>query len=450
MQHKDMTEGNIWRQLLLFCIPILLGNLLQQLYNAFDAIVVGNYVGKEALAAVGSTGPLINMIISFFIGMSTGASVLISQFFGARDSKSLHDTVHTGMALSVIMGIALSLVGIFISPSLLRWMQTPPEVFDGASEYLRIYFIGLLFLTIYNMGTAILRAMGDAKRPLYFLMVSAVLNIVLNLLFVNVFHMGIAGVAWSTVIAEAVSAVLVIVVLCRSRDEHRLVFRDIRIHPEINRQIIKIGLPGGIQSAIISGSNIIVQSYINRLGGAVVAGYSASQKLDQFITLPVQTMAMAVTTFVAQNLGAGKVKRARRGARYSLILGVCITVLLSIVVLALRTTLLRIFTPDEQVLEYGFQFMLVFAPMYFLLAFTQIIPGALRGAGDVRMATVTCVVSFVGIRQIYLFFITKVAHTITTVAIGYPLTWGIAAIVLILYYRKTDWSRFARGNEAKE
>lgn len=443
MRQRDMTQGNIWKLLILFSIPLLLGNLLQQLYNAFDAIVVGNYVGKEALAAVGSTGPLINMIIAFFMGMSTGSSVLVSQYFGARDRASLHDTIHTGMLLSVVLGLALSVVGIVLSPTLLRWMQTPEEILPGATEYLRIYFGGLVFLTVYNMGTGILRAMGDARRPLYFLAISTVLNVTLNLLFVNQFHMGIAGVAWSTIIAEAVSAVLVVLVLCRSEGDYKLILRDLRMNNVIMRKIVRIGLPGGIQQAIISGSNIIVQSYINRLGGAVVAGYSAGTKLDQFITLPSQTMAMAVTTFVGQNLGAHKVDRARQGTRYSMILGLSITVVLSIIVMALRTSLLRIFTPDPEVLEYGYQFMRVFAPMYFLLCFTQILPGALRGAGDVRVPTLTCIISFVFLRQIYLFLITKFHYTVTSVAMGYPITWGIAAVVIAVYYLKSDWSRFA-------
>lgn len=439
-----MTSGSIWKQLLLFTIPLLLGNLLQQLYNAFDAIVVGNYVGPEALAAVGSSGPLINMIIAFFMGMSMGTSVLVSQTFGAKDYETLHAGVHTGITLAIVLGVLLSAIGVGISPLILRWMQTPEEILDSSVLYLRIYFSGLLFLTIYNMGTAILTAMGDAKRPLYFLALSAVLNITLNLLFVVVFHMGIAGVAWSTVIAQAISAALVIITLLRTKGVHRLVLREIRFLPEVGKRIARVGLPGGIQSAIISCSNIIVQAYINGLGAAVVAGYSASSKLDGFIMLPVQTIAMAVTTFVGQNLGAGKVERARRGTRVSILMGLCISIALSILVLLFGQTLLMIFTPDQEVLAHGFAFMRVFVPFYFLLCFTQIIPGALRGAGDVRTATVTCIASFVGVRQIYLFFVTKVHYTIEAVSLGYPLTWGIAAIVLILYYRKTDWRRFER------
>ena len=444
MKNRDMTQSSIWKLLVLFAIPLLLGNLLQQLYNAFDAIVVGNYVGKEALAAVGASGPLINMIIAFFMGMATGASVLISQYFCARDHKSLHDTVHTGIVLAAVMGVLLSVIGAAASPALLRLMSTPDEIFAQATEYLRIYFAGMTALTIYNMGAAVLTAIGDSRRPLYFLAVSTVLNITLNLLFVRVFGMGIAGVAWSTVIAEAVSAVLVLIVLCRTKEEHRLILRDLRIHPQILKDVAMIGLPAGVQQAVISFSNIMVQAYINGLGADVVAGYSACSKLDAFIMLPANTMALAVTTFVGQNLGAHKIERARRGTRCSVLMGLGVTVALSAVVLLFGRVFLRIFSPDPVVLDIGMQFVYLFVPGYFILCFTQIIPGALRGAGDVRTATVICITSFVVIRQIYLFLVTKLWYSITAVSLSYPLTWAIAAVALILYYRRSDWSRFAQ------
>lgn len=442
MKNLDMTKGSISKQIILYAIPLLLGNILQQLYNAFDAIVVGNYVSNEALAAVGASGPLINMIIAFFVGMGTGASVLISQFFGARDEKGMHDTVHTAMLLSLIIGLFLAVVGITTARTLLEWMATPPEVIEDALTYLRVFFYGMPALTIYNMGASALTAIGDSKRPLYFLALSACINITGNLLFVNVFHMGIAGVAYSTIIAEAVSAVLVIITLRRAEGSHRLILRDLKITVPIVKRIALIGLPGGIQQGIISCSNIMVQAYINKLGASIVAGYSAGSKVDAFIMLPTMTMALAVTTFVGQNLGAKDVKRARQGVKVSLGLGLIITLAFSVFVLIFRESLLRIFSPDQEVLRYGAQFMQVFIPGYFLLCFTQIIPGALRGAGDVNFATITCIFCFVVLRQIYLYFVTPIAHTITTVALGYPLTWLIAAVVLIIYYKKSNWSRF--------
>ncbi|HML46992.1 MAG TPA: MATE family efflux transporter [Clostridia bacterium] len=441
MARRDMTQGPIWRQLLVFSIPILLGNLLQQLYNAIDAMVVGLYVSKEALAAVGSSGTLINMIIAFFMGMSTGSSVLISHYCGARNGKGLHDTVHTAMLLSVVLGAVLSMVGFYLSPTLLRWMQTPEEIFPQSVEYLRIYFTGLVFLTIYNMGNAVLRAMGDSRRPLYFLALSSVLNAGLDLLFVLAFDMGIAGVAWATVLSQAVSAVLVVIVMCRTRGDDRLALRDLRLHRNIVREIVRIGLPGGLQQGIISGANLVVQTYINQLGATVVAGYSACAKLDAFIMLPAQTMAMSITTFVGQNLGARKVKRARRGVKVSMATGLIANITLAALALLFGRDFLHLFTSDPDVVEAGFAFLTVFAPTYFLLCFTQILPGALRGAGDVRMSTAICITCFVPLRQIYLYFITRAHHSIVTVALGFPLTWAIAAVALAIYYVKSDWSR---------
>ena len=442
MKNLDMTEGRISKQIILYAIPLLLGNILQQLYNAFDAIVVGNFVSNEALAAVGASGPMINMIIAFFIGMATGASVLISQFFGAKDAKGMHDAVHTAMLLSLIIGLILAVVGVTAAETLLGWMSTPPEVVADALTYLRIFFYGMPALIVYNMGAAVLTAVGDSKRPLYFLAISAFINITGNLIFVNVFHMGIAGVAYSTIIAEAISAVLVVITLCRSNGNHRLILRELKISGTIVKRVAQIGLPGGLQQAIISGSNIMVQSYINRLGAPIAAGYSADIKVDAFIMLPTMTMALAATTFVGQNLGAKNVKRARQGVKVSLGLGLAVTFMISVLVLVFQNPLLRIFSPDPQIVGYGAQFMRVFVPSYICLCFTQIIPGALRGAGDVNFATITCIICFVVIRQLYLFLITPISHTITTVALGYPITWLIAAVVLILYYRKSDWSRF--------
>ena len=445
MRRGDMTQGNIWKLLIGFAIPMLFGNLLQQLYNAFDAIVVGNYVGQEALAAVGSTGPLINMIIAFFMGMSTGSSVLISQAFGAKDDKKMHDTVHTGMLLAIIMGIVLAAVGIFASPYLLVWMKAPPEIIPDANAYLRVYFAGLPALTIYNMGAAILTATGDSRRPLYFLMISTVINIVGNLVFVNVFHMGITGVAWSTVISEVISAVLVVIVLYLAESACKFRFRDLRLHGATLKRIVMIGLPGGVQQAIISFSNIAVQSYINRLGAPIVAGYSAASKLDAFIMLPAQTMAMATTTFVGQNLGAKQVQRARKGTRNALLTSLGITILLSVAALLCSRPLLRIFSPDAQVLEHGVEFMRVFVPFYFILSITQILPGALRGAGDVKFATATCIFCYVVLRQLYLFFVTQIEHSIVTVSLSYPVTWAISAIILCIYYARSNWNRFAEA-----
>jgi len=451
MKNIDMTGGSIPKLLLRFAVPLFLGGLLQQLYSAFDAVVVGNYVGGDALAAVGASGPLINVIIAFFMGMSMGASVLISQAFGAGDGKDVYGVIHTAVPLAVVLGVALSATGIAITPSVLRMMKTPEQLMPGAIIYLRVYFSGLAAITVYNIGASILTAVGDTRRPLYFLTISTVLHIICNLLLVIVFHIGIAGVACSTVFSEFVAAVLVIATLCRTNGPNKLFLRSLRISMSYVKRIVNIGLPGGLQSAIISTSNLIVQSYINMLGADAVAGYSATSKLDAFIMLPIQTTAMTIATFVGQNLGAGQPARARKGVKTAMAGALAVTFAISAATLIFGRIFLRAFTPDEDIIVYGIRFLNVFAPLYFVLCFSQIIPGALRGAGDVRMAMFTCIGSFVGLRQIYLYVMTKIMYTPETVALSYPMTWAIAGAILTIYYAKRDWSKFdQQGRQQKQ
>jgi putative MATE family efflux protein len=445
-----MTQGNIPRQLIKYSMPLLVGALLQQLYNAVDAVVVGNFVGRDALAAVGSTGALTQLLISFFMGMSSGASVLISRYFGAEDDKKLSDTVHTSMLLALIIGAGLSVIGVAASPLILKMMNTPDSMMPDAVKYLSIYFAGLLGLTVYNMGAAVLQSVGNSRYPLYFLIVSTVVNTIGDVILVRVFGMGVAGAAWATIFAEALTAVLVVITLHRSHREYRLDFRKLRLNGAITKSIVALGLPGAIQGAIVSISNVMVQTYMNGLGAVAVAGHSAANKLDNFLPLPVQTMALAVTTFVSQNLGAGEVKRARSGVKWSVIIAIVPTVILSVTVLIFHSQFLRIFSGDTEVLDYGWQFMRVFAPFYFVLAGTQIIPGALRGAGDVKTATFASIISFVVLRQIYLFFMTKIRYTVFVVSLGYPATWTLCTIIVLVHYLRSNWSGFERANRRTE
>jgi len=440
MKGIDMTQGTIWKQLLRFALPLALANLLQQSYNTFDAIIVGRFVSSEALAAVGASIPITMMILAFFMGLSNGASVLIAQFFGAKNKGELKNAVHTAILLAFMVGAVLSVVGILVSPLLLRLVQTPEEVFVEAVVYLRIYFAGLTGLTVYNMSAAILAATGDSKRPLYFLMISVIVKVSLNFLFVLGFGWGVMAVAWSTVISQALTAILAIRLLCHHPLEIRLNLRQLKIHKHILRRIAAIGMPGGIQGAIISFSNIIVQTYINYLGGAAMAGYSVSTRIDSFLFAPVQGLAMASATFVGQNLGAQTPERARSGTRIALLVGIFTTMFLSVFMYMFATSLLRIFTNDEQVIYYGFGFMRVFVPFYFMLAGSFILSGALRGSGDVRVPTLLNILCFVVLRQIYLFVVTGFHHSVTSVALGFPIGWFIAAIAMYLYYRSRDWS----------
>ena len=329
----DMTEGNITGHLIRFALPLLAGNIFQQLYNMVDTWVVGNFVSNEAFSAVGTVGPIVNMLIGCFLGFSSGAGVVISQYYGARRTERVHDAVHTALVLTVILCAVFTALGVGFTPLMLRLMNTPAEVFPESSAYLTIYFGGISGLLIYNMGSGILRAVGDSRRPFYFLVVSAVLNTALDLLFVLRFGMGVEGVAWATVIAQAVSALLVIVVLLRTQQAVRLIPRDLRIHLPVLRQIIRVGVPSALQMAITAFSNVFVQSYINSFGADCMGGWTAYTKIDQLMLLPMQSLALSATTFVGQNLGRGNEPRARQGVRRALAIAMAATVLVMIPVL---------------------------------------------------------------------------------------------------------------------
>ncbi|MDR0839553.1 MAG: MATE family efflux transporter [Oscillospiraceae bacterium] len=434
-----MTRGSIARSLILFAVPLLLGNLLQQFYNAVDSSVVGNYVSYEALAAVGSTAPLINMLISLAQGLAQGASVMISRHYGSGDVKALRGTMNTSIMLSLIVGVFLSAVGFVFCPGLLRFMGTPEDIMEGATLYLRIVFAGLIFTSLYNTGASILTAVGDSRRPLYFLAVSALLNVAGDLLLVRVLSLGIAGVAIATVFAQIVSVILVGFVLVRTKEDYRLTLRAVKIETEHVKTIASIGVPTAIQNTIISLSNVMVQSYFNGLGAVAVAGFAASSKIDAFAQLPIMTMAMAISTFVAQNIGAGQAKRARSGVKYAMLIGIGTTLVLTAFAFLTTRQLLSVFTNDDKVLAAGMTFFHTMAPFYITLTCTQILPGALRGVGDVKFATISTIACFVVLRQIYLAVITRIGggafYTIVNVSLGYPVTWGICAISVLIYYR---------------
>lgn len=363
-----MTEGVIWKQLLLFALPLLLGNLFQQFYNTVDSIVVGNYIGANALASVGASTPIVNLMVGMFTGLGTGAGVVIAQFFGAKDHKGVHDGVHTTIALCLVSGLVMAVVGVALSPTILRLLDTPAEIMEGSVTYLQIYFMGVMALMIYNMGSGILRAVGDSRTPLYFLMVSSVVNILLDLLFVIKIQMGVAGVAWATLIAQAISACLVLIRLMTSTESYKLILKDIRFHKKVLLETIRIGLPGGIQNAVISFSNLIVQYNINSFGAAAVAGCSAYTKIDGFAILPVMSFSMAITTFTGQNIGAKNYDRVRKGAKTCLVIALAVTLTLSGGLYLFGEKLLRVFSSDQQVLSYAVQMMHFLVPGYVCLA----------------------------------------------------------------------------------
>ena len=439
MAHKttarDMTSGPILKQIILFSLPLMLGNIFQMLYNTVDSIVVGNFVGKEALAAVGSTTVIVNMLVFFFNGFSIGAGVLIGHHFGARDQKRLHDAVETTMAVTFVFCVLFTLIGMAGVKPMLRFMSTPDDVFEDATTYLTIYFAGFAGLLIYNMGSGILRAVGDTTRPLLFLVLTSVLNIILDLLFVVVFHMGIEGVAYATIIAQFVSAILTLILLTRTNDIYRLVWRELHIDFRILRGIFAVGLPAAIQSVITAFSNIFVQSYINYFGSAVMAGWGSYNKLDSFIMLPLQSMAMAATTFVSQNIGAENPERADKGTRDTILLSLGVTGFIVAALLIFARPVVGLFSQDPEVIDFGVLFMRSNTIFLLFNCVNHVLAGALRGRGDAKGPMFMMLASFVVIRQIYLFVITRfVANTPFSVGFGYPVGWMTCFVLELSYF----------------
>ncbi len=434
LRDTDMTEGNIWMHMLRFSIPMAVGLLFQQLYNTVDTLVVGQFVGQAAQAAVGSTGPIINTVVGFCAGLATGASVVISQRYGAHDQDGLGKAVHTTIAVTFLLSLIATGIGQLIIPPMLRFMQTPDDVMEESACYLSIYFAGVAGILFYNIGGGILRAVGDSRRPLIFLILSACLNTVLDLLFVLAFGMGVDGVAYATVLSQIVSAVLILVVLTREQRGYGLRWRQLRIDRASLVSILRLGLPSSIQSAITSFSNVFVQSYINAFGSACMAGYGVYGKIDAFALIPVQSISMSSTTFVGQNWGAQKISRAREGVRTATVMSLISTAVLGILVFVLARPLMGFFSPEPEVIDYGVRFIHIVTPFYITICFNQIYSGALRGVGDATMPTVIMLISFVVFRQIYLAVTKALGAGFLAVALAYPVGWILCSTLLIIRY----------------
>ena len=399
-------------------------------------------MGKQALAAVGSTTSICNMLVNFFNGISTGAGVVISNYFGSRDDKSLHQAIETTISSALLIGLAVSLLSLPLVPVMLELMDTQPDVIGLASVYLRIYFLGVIFLFTYNMGSCILRAVGDTKRPLMFLIISSVLNIVLDLAFVVWMDMGIGGAAFATILSEAVSAVLVCVCLCRTEDVYRLDLRHLGVDWKILRRIFMIGLPVGVQQSLTAFSNAFVQTYINGFGStAIAAGWSCHVKVDQFSILPVQSIGQATTTFVSQNLGAGKLDRAKQGTKIAVRMGVAVLVAIGVCIYFSSEGLVRLFNGEADVLYYGILFITLMIPFRFFSAVNQVYAGALRGAKDSIGPMLIMLFSFVLVRQIYLWIATRYLYNVYVVGLGYPVGWIVSALLNRFYYFHCGWER---------
>lgn len=445
-QSNLMTKGNITKQLFLFSMPLLVGNLFQQLYNTVDSIVVGNFIGNEALAAVGSSNSLINLIIGFFMGIATGAGVVIAQLYGAKNNKRLFTAVHTAAALTLIGGAVLIVLGVILSPVLLRAMQTPEEVMPNSVLYLRIFFLGSLFNLTYNMGAGILRGVGDSKRPLYYLCAACIVNIVLDVLFVVVFKWGIAGVGIATVIAQFVSAVLVVIQLMITKDAYKFNPKFMTVNRRMTKNILHMGIPSGVQSSIISLSNVIVQANINVFGAAAMAGCSAYMKIDGFVIMPVMSFGMAVMTFAGQNYGAKEYERVKSGAKAGMIISLIYTVPVSILLMILGEKMIGVFTTDMESIRCGVIMLKTLAPTYWTLSIVQVLTNMFRGAGSAIAPTLIMVGNMCGIRMIWVNIMAFLTHDLQAVLSGYPVSWITALVCTVLFAWKGNWMKGYKKN----
>ncbi len=438
-QRGLMTSGVIWKELLLFSIPLLLGNLFQLLYNTVDSIVVGNFVGHQALAAVGASTPLINMLIGFFMGVAAGAGVLVSRFFGARKLEELHIAVHTFVAFTFLFGVLMMVAGITLTPLFLQWMGTPADIMDMAVLYLRIYFLGIIPTMLYNSGAGILQAVGDSRRPLCFLTIASVLNIILDLVFVIQLNMGVAGVAWATLIAQTVSCILVAVTLLRSKESYQVIPKKIRIDKPMLMQIVRLGIPSGLQQMIVSFSNVLVMSYVNRFGSAAIAGFSSANKFDNFLGLPVNSFMLAITTFVGQNMGANQIERVKKGITTCIFMGIGIVIAIGIPAYLFSDLCIRMFSQEADVIYYGSWMMRTLVPFYSILNVAQVLTGAVRGTGNTTVPMLVNVFYYCIIRQVFLAVAMMFVNSIVVVFWSYPLTWTLSAVTLFLYYQRGTW-----------
>ena len=430
-----ITEGSIFGQLLLFFFPILFGTFFQQLYNTADAMVVGRFVGKQALAAVGgSTSTLINLLVGFFVGLSSGATVVISQFYGARKADKVHWAVHTSIAFSVIGGIIFMIVGLVGSPWALEAMKTPEDVMGHAVVYIRIYFLGIIVNLVYNMGAGILRAVGDSRRPLYFLIASCFTNIILDVLLVAVLGMGVAGAALATITSQLLSAVQVVLALMKTDDMYKLEWKKVRIDQRMLQRIVRIGIPAGMQSVMYNISNVIIQAGVNTLGTDNVTAWATYGKVDGLYWMMINALGISATTFVGQNFGAGRLDRVRKGAGACMVIGVVLTASVGVVLYNGGHLLVELFTTDQQVQAISMDLLHFMVPTFITYIAIEILSGTLRGVGDAWMPLIITGIGVCAVRVLWIMFVLPHYHTIIGAAFCYPLTWSLTTVAFVIYY----------------
>lgn len=447
---EPMTTGSISKRMIAFALPLLLGNLFQQLYNTVDSLIVGNFLGSSALAAVSSSGSLISMLIGFLSGIASGAGVIVSRYFGANDEKDVCRAVHTMVAFGLVAGVLMGVVGVVFSPQILVWMGTPDSVMPESVAYLQIYFFGSLGFVMYNIFVGILQAVGDSRHPLYYLMVSSVVNLVLDLLLIAGFHTGVGGAALATVVSQLISAALCFAQLLRTRASYRIRLSQIRFDFKMLRQIVQIGLPSGVQNSIISFANVIVQSHINAFGAMAMAGYGAYSKIEGFAFLPINSFTMAMTTFVGQNLGAGQKDRTRWGARFGILTTVLLAELIGVVVFLLAPQLVAAFDSNPEVIRFGVEKARTAALFYCLLAYSHSVASVLRGAGKAVVPMLIMMTFWCVVRVTFLSISIPMTHSIQMVYLVYPLTWSLSSISFFFYYKKANWMDLTDAGGAKQ
>ncbi len=434
-----MTEGPIARQLISFAIPLLLGNLFQQLYNTADSLIVGNILGSDALAAVSSSGSLIQLFIGFFNGLATGAGVVISRHYGAHDTARMQKSIHTLLTGGFIVGVFMTVAGAALSPALLRLMGTPESVLPQSIAYFRTYFLGSLAFVMYNICMGILQAVGDSRHPLYYLIISSIINVVLDLLFVGTFNWGVASAAVATAISQVVSTVLCLHRLMHSAGDYRVDLRKLGFNLPALRAILSNGVPSGVANCIISFANVVVQSNINAFGAAAMAGCGAHSRIEGFAFLPVMCFNMALTTFVSQNLGAGRPDRAKKGIRIGILCSAGIAETVALLICAFSPQLIGLFDANPEVIAYGVMHQRTITPFFFLAAYTHAIAAALRGAGKSSISMLGMVICWCVVRVPYVTLATQLRPVLTTVSWAYPITWALSCIFFTVYYVKADW-----------
>lgn len=436
---KLMTSGSIPKQMVFFALPILLGNLFQQLYNTVDSLIVGNFLGSQALAAVSSSGNIIFLMIGFFNGVAIGAGVVISRYFGAREIERMQKAIHTTVAFGLIVSFFMTLIGIFFTPTLLRWMSTPESVMDASVTYFKIYFLGSFGSIMYNFFVGILQAVGDSKHSLYYLIVSSVVNIVLDLFFIAILKMEVGSAAMATIISQYISAGLCLYLLLTTSGTHRIFLSKIRIHKEFLGEILKYGLPSGFQNSIIGLANVVVQSNINSFGDMAMAGCGAYSKIEGFAFLPITSFTMALTTFVGQNLGARQYDRVLKGAKFGMICSMTLAEMIGVIIFVFGSQFIAAFDATPEVIQFGTLRGQTSAFFFCLLAYSHCVSAILRGAGKSMVPMIVMMVCWCFVRVAGLTVMGMLVHNIWCVYWIYPITWSLSSITFFMYYHRIDW-----------